>query len=175
VPPTLTLIVAVAQNGIIGRDGGLPWRLSSDLKTFRRLTLGKPVIMGRRTFQSLAKPLDQRDNLVVTRDTAFTAPGAEVFHTLDSALARAATLAAARGSPEIMVIGGAEIYAQALARADRIYWTEVDASPDGDTHFPPLDAAHWRESAREPIPRGPKDDHAATLVVLDRVAPAHAL
>ena len=164
----ISLIVAVAKNGVIGRDGGLPWRLSSDLKTFRRLTMGKPVIMGRRTFQSLPKPLEGRDNLVVTRDASFKAPGAEVFTALDPALQRARALANARQTDEIMVIGGAELYAQVLERANRIYWTEVDAKPEGDTYFPPLDPARWVETAREAIPRGPKDDHAATLLILDR-------
>jgi len=167
--PSIALIVAIAKNGIIGRHGGLPWRLSSDLKTFRRLTIGKPVVMGRRTFQSLAKPLDQRDNLVVTRDARFSAPGAEVFHTLDAALTRAEVLASARGSDEVMIIGGADIYAQALTLAHRIYWTEVDASPEGDTRFPALDRREWHEVSREPIPRGPNDDHAATLLVLERI------
>ena len=164
----ISLIVAVAKNGVIGRDGGLPWRLSSDLKTFRRLTMGKPVIMWRRTFQSLPKPLEGRDNLVVTRDASFKAPGAEVFTALDPALQRARELANARQTDEIMVIGGAELYAQVLERANRIYWTEVDAKPEGDTYFPPLDPARWVETAREAIPRGPKDDHAATLLILDR-------
>lgn len=162
------LIVAVARNGVIGRDGGLPWRLSSDLKMFQRLTMGKPLIMGRRTFQSLGKPLDGRDNLVVTRDRRFTARGAEVFSGLNEALERAHVLAAKRGADEIMIIGGAELYAQVLDRADRIYWTEVDAEPDGDTRFPPLDRNHWRESGREAIARGPKDDHDARLLILDR-------
>ncbi len=169
-PAKLALVVAVARNGVIGRDGGLPWRLSSDLKTFRRLTMGKPMIMGRRTFASLGKPLDGRDNLVVTRDATFQAPGAEVFSSIAPALERARVLAAARGTAEIMVIGGAEIYAQVLPQADRIYWTEVDAAPDGDTRFPALNRMEWAESEREIIPQGPKDEHAATLIVLDRVA-----
>ena len=164
----ITLVVAVARNGVIGRDGGLPWRLSSDLKTFRRLTMGKPLIMGRRTFQSLGKPLDGRDNLVVTRDAAFAAPGAEVFPDLEAALAMAQTRASARDVDEIMVIGGAGLYRQIIGRADRLYWTEVDATPDGDTHFPAFDRTGWREVAREAIPCGPKDDHAATLITLER-------
>ena len=168
-PAKITLVAAVAKNGVIGKDGGLPWRLSSDLKTFRRLTMGKPLIMGRRTFQSLGKPLDGRDNLVVTRDAAFSAPGAEVFGDLEAALARGQTLAAARGVDEIMIIGGAELYRQIIDRADQLYWTEVDATPDGDTLFPAFDRTRWRETAREAIPRGPKDDHEATLVTLERV------
>jgi dihydrofolate reductase len=166
---TLDLIVAVARNGVIGRDGGLPWRLSSDLKTFRRLTMGKPLVMGRRTFQSLGKPLDGRDNLVVTRDVGFKAIGIETFQALEPALARAQICAAARNTDEVMIIGGADLYRQALPLADRIYWTEVDATPDGDTTFPEFDRNAWRETCREPIPQGPKDDCAATLVTLERV------
>ena len=160
--------MAVAENGVIGANGGMPWRLSSDLKSFRTLTMGKPLVMGRRTFQSLGKPLDGRDNLVVTRDTSFAATGAEVFATLDAALVRAHELARARNVAETMVIGGADIYRQVIERADRIYWTEVHASPDGDTYFPAFDRAAWTEVARHPIPRGPKDDYTATLVTLER-------
>ena len=166
----ITLIVAVAQNGVIGHNGGLPWRLSSDLKTFRRLTLGKPIVMGRRTFQSLGKPLDGRPNLVVTRDPAFQAPGAETFSTLEAALARARAIAAATGAPEVMIIGGADIYRQALPISDRMYWTEVAAKPEGDTTFPSFDRSIWRETARQAIPQGPKDEYAATLVIFERIA-----
>ena len=165
----IVLIVAVARNGVIGNAGGLPWRLSSDLKTFRRLTMGKPLVMGRRTFASLGKPLDGRDNLVVTRDRDFAAPGAEVFASLDPALARARALANTRGVDEVMVIGGAEIYTQVLPAADRMYWTQVAADVDGDTRFPDFDQGSWREVAREPIPQGPKDDYEAVLLTLDRV------
>ena len=161
--------MAVAENGVIGMDGGLPWRLSSDLKTFRRLTMGKPLVMGRRTFQSLGKPLDGRDNLVITRDAGFNADGAEVFADIGSTMARARVLAAARGMDEVMVIGGADIYRQVLDQADRIYWTQVHATPEGDTHFPSFDRTRWAEVAREAIPRGPKDDYAATLMTLERV------
>lgn len=164
----IALVVAVARNGIIGRGGGLPWRLSSDLKTFRRLTMGKPLVMGRRTFASLGKPLDGRDNLVVTRDTSFSAEGVEVFQSLPAALDRARALARARGVDEVMVIGGADLYAQVLPDAGRLYWTEVDAEPGGDTRFPAFDRSEWREVAREPIPKGEKDDHAATLLIFDR-------
>jgi dihydrofolate reductase len=167
-PVKIALVVAVARNGVIGMDGGLPWRLPSDLKTFRRLTMGKPVVMGRRTFQSLKRPLDGRDNLVVTRDPQFAAPGAEVFAAIEPAIARAMVLAGERGADEIMVIGGADIYAQLIGRADRLYWTEVDAMPAGDTLFPSFDRSQWRQTARELIARGPNDDCAAELVTLDR-------
>lgn len=170
-PAKITLVVAVARNGIIGRDGGLPWRLSSDLKTFRRLTMGKPLIMGRRTFASLKKPLDGRDNLVVTRDANFRPEGAEVFASLEKALDRARDCATSRSVDEIMIIGGADIYRQTLPIADRIYWTRVEADVAGDTSFPALDAAVWQETAREAIPKRPHDDYEAVLLTLDRKKP----
>lgn len=170
---TVSLIVAVARNGVIGRGGDLPWRLSSDLKLFRRLTLGKPIIMGRRTWQTLRKkPLDGRDNIVVTRDRAFVAKGATIAHSIEKALDAARKAAAARGVDEIMVIGGAEIYREALPHAHRLYWTEVDADPAGDTWFPSLEPSAWREVSREPMPRGPNDQFAAVLKVLERVVPS---
>lgn len=168
--PRISFIVAVARNGVIGRDGDLPWRLSSDLKLFRRLTMGKPVVMGRRTWATLKrKPLDGRDNIVVTRDRDFSAPGAIVVHSTEEALAIARTKAQAAGADEIMIIGGAEIYRALLPRADRLYLTEVAAEPGGDAHFAPVDFAAWREVSREPIPRGPDDAFDAVLRVLDRV------
>lgn len=167
-PVRIALVVAVARNGVIGRGGTLPWRMSSDLKLFRRLTMGKPLVMGRRTFASLGRPLDGRDNVVVTRDAGFAVDGVEAFGDLAAALDRGRALARERGVGEVMVIGGADIYAQVLPGADRLYLTEVDAVPDGDTWFPSLDRAAWHEIAREALPRGPRDDHDATLVVLDR-------
>ncbi|MCC0008282.1 MAG: dihydrofolate reductase [Hyphomicrobiaceae bacterium] len=169
-PPVVAFIVAVARNGVIGRDGDLPWRLSSDLKLFRRLTMGKPILMGRKTWAGLKKkPLDGRDNIVLTRDRTFRAEGAIVVHTLDEALGECRKAAARSGADEIMVIGGAEVYRAALSHAERIYWTEVDASPEGDALFPPLDAGAWREIAVEEIERGPKDEHPARLRILERV------
>jgi dihydrofolate reductase len=166
--PLVSLIVAVSENGVIGRAGALPWRLSSDLKTFRRLTMEKPIIMGRKTFQSIGKPLDGRDNIVVTRDPAFEPEGVSTCETVADALTLARILAKTRGADEIMVIGGAEVYAAAFPVADRIYMTRVHADVEGDRHFAPLDAAEWREASREDLPKGPRDDHAATLFVYDR-------
>ncbi len=165
---TVSLIVAVSENGVIGRAGGLPWRLSSDLKTFRRLTMDKPIVMGRKTFQSIGKPLDGRDNIVVTRDPTFEAPGISTCESVADALTLARVLAKTRGAEEIMVIGGAEVYERAFSVADRIYLTRVHAEVEGDRHFAPLDAAEWRETSREALPQGPKDDHASTLFVYDR-------
>jgi dihydrofolate reductase len=164
----ISLVVAVADNGVIGRDGTLPWRISSDLKTFRRLTLGKPLIMGRRTFQSLKKPLDGRDNIVVTRNTGYRPEGALVATDFDTALAIARDCAKKRGVDEIAVIGGTSVFAEALPIADRIYKTEVHGSPDGDAYFPPIDWSAWHEVGREPLPRGLNDDFTATLIELRR-------
>ncbi len=167
----LSLIVAVAENGVIGKDGGLPWRLSSDLKTFRRLTMGKPIIMGRRTFQSIGKPLDGRDNIVVTRDPHFEAAGVSVADSVADALTLARVMARTRGADEIMVIGGADIYNIALPAADRIYLTRVHANPQGDRHFPELPLEEWREVSREALPHGERDAYPSTLIVLERNVP----
>ena len=167
----ISLIVAVAENGVIGNQGGLPWRLSSDLKTFRRLTMGKPIVMGRRTFQSIGKPLDGRDNIVVSRDPHFAPEGVTVLPSFDEAMIVARALARTGGSDEVMIIGGAELYKAALPKATRIYWTAVTARPEGDTFFPDLDPAAWQETSAEPLPQGPRDQYAATLKVLERVHP----
>ena len=164
----ISLVVAVAENGIIGRDGRLPWRLSSDLKTFRRLTMGKPVVMGRRTFQSLKKPLDGRENIVLSTDPFFAPEGASVVESFKDAITLARTLALTSGVDEIMVIGGAAVFEAALPLADRIYWTEVHASPPGDVSFPAIDLSEWRETSREALPPSEKDDVTATLKVLER-------
>ncbi|MEQ1713797.1 MAG: dihydrofolate reductase [Hyphomicrobium sp.] len=164
----LSLIVAVADNGVIGRAGRLPWRMPSDLKTFRRLTLGKPIVMGRKTFQSIGKALDGRDNIVVTRDPSFVAAGVSTVDSLTDALTLARGLARTKGVDEVMVIGGAEVFTAALPRADRIYWTEIHGSPAGDVTFARPPAEGWREVSREAIARGEKDEFAATLTIFER-------
>lgn len=164
----VSLIVAVAENGVIGRDGKLPWHLSSDLKTFRRLTMGKPIIMGRRTYDSIGKPLDGRDNIVVTRDPFFEVPGVSACGSIGDALTLARVLAKTGGADEIMVIGGADIFAGTMPIAERIYFTRVHASPEGDRHFPTPDKNEWREVSREPLPEGPRDEFASTLIVYER-------
>ena len=166
----ISLIVAVAENGVIGRDGGLPWRMPSDLKTFRRLTMGKPIVMGRHTFQSIGRALDGRDNIVVTRDPFFEHAGVSAAETVSDALLLARMLAATRGADEIMIIGGAKIYEHTLPLADRIYVTRVHGSPGGDRHFPALDPGVWAEVAREPIAQGPRDEYTATLITFERKA-----
>jgi dihydrofolate reductase len=146
--PALVFVVAVADNGVIGANNALPWILKSDLKRFKALTLDKPVIMGRRTFASIGRPLPGRTNIVVTRDAAFAAPGVAVAPSLEAAYAIARGDALRRGAAEIAVIGGADIFAQWMDRADRLEITEVHAAPAGDTHLPVVDRARWREVAR---------------------------
>jgi dihydrofolate reductase len=164
----IALVVAVSRNGVIGRDGGLPWHISSDLQRFKAITMGKPVIMGRKTWESLPKkPLPGRPNIVITRQRAYRAPGATVVADAAAALAAART----HGAEEIAVIGGGEINAMFLELADRIYLTEVDLAVEGDTRFPPIDARHWRQTASEAVAKGPKDDADYVLRVLDRIRP----
>lgn len=166
----ISIVVAVAQNGVIGNAGTLPWRMSSDLKRFRALTMGKPVVMGRKTFQSLPKALEGRDNIVITRDPAFRPVGAATAPSLAAGLTLAKVHALARGVDELMVIGGGEIYAAALPLAGRVYLTRVHTTIPGDTVFPELPPAEWRVVGEEALPRGPNDDHAATLFVFERRA-----
>jgi dihydrofolate reductase len=167
----IVLIAAVAENGVIGRDGGMPWRLKSDMRHFRGLTLGKPVVMGRKTYLSLSiKPLPGRTNIVVSRDAAFTLPGAIVAPSLGTALEAARGDALRRGVDAIMVIGGADIYAQAMPLAQRLEITRVHLKADGDAVFPPLDPAIWRESARTAHPAGPDDDAPYEVATYIRVS-----
>ena len=164
----VALIVARADNGVIGREGGMPWHLSGDLKFFKAQTLGKPVVMGRKTFQSIGRPLPGRPNLVITRDPAFRPEGAEVFAEVAGALARARTLAAESGAEEIMVIGGGQIYDLTLPLARRVYLTEVHDSPAGDTSFPELDPEVWEEVRRDPPVSGGDGQPDYAIVVLER-------
>jgi dihydrofolate reductase len=144
--PRITLIVARARNGVIGRDGTLPWRLPEDLAHFKRTTMGHPVVMGRRTWESIGRPLPGRRSIVVSRQPGFAAAGAEVAPSLEAALALCA------GASEVFVIGGARLYAEALPEADRLIVTEIDADFEGDTHWPAPDPAEWQQAAREHRP-----------------------
>jgi len=164
----ISLIVAMGLNRVIGRDNGLPWRISSDLAFFKQVTLGKPVLMGRKTFQSIGRPLPGRHNIVISRDPALAPDGVEMAQDLPAGLRQAEAAAVRMGADEILVIGGAEIYAQALPLAERVYCTEVAAAPRGDAFFPLLDPSHWLESLREHRESGPKDDHDFDLVRYDR-------
>lgn len=160
----LSLIAAVAENGVIGNKGALPWRLPDDLAHFRRTTLGKPVVMGRRTYESLGRPLPRRTNIVVTRnpDFAAAAPNVRVAHSLDAALVLAAE------APEVVVIGGAMLYAEALPAARRIYLTRVYGRPAGDVYFPELNRAEWHESLVLEHPADMDHLYAFSIVQLDR-------
>lgn len=165
----VTLVAAVAENGVIGNGGALPWRLPSDLKRFRKLTMGCPVIMGRKTFESLGKPLDGRDNIVVTRNADFKAQGIILVLGVDEALRVARQFAVGRAVGRIAVIGGAEIFALMLGQADVIEMTEVHAAPEGDTVFPELDRTQWKEVARERHAAGKRDSADYSFVRLERV------
>jgi len=160
----LALIAAMAGNRVIGRDNQLPWRLSADLRHFKALTMGKPVIMGRNTHESIGKPLPGRSNIVVTRDPHYRAPGCQVVHSLEQALQAAA------GHAEVMVIGGAELYRQTLQRADRLYLTLVKAEVQGDALFPELDWSRWRELQRESHPADTSNEYDYDFVVLERIS-----
>jgi dihydrofolate reductase len=166
----IALVVAAAENGVIGRDGQLPWRLPSDLKRFRKLTLGKPMIMGRKTYDSIGKPLDGRDTIVVTRQPDFHPPGVHAVSSVEDALVLGEKLAKGRGADEVAIIGGALIFQLTLAHADRIYLTLVHAVLAGDTRFDTPDPLTWRETAREPMPQSVADQFPADFIVLDRQA-----
>ncbi|HCH63783.1 MAG: diacylglycerol kinase [Deltaproteobacteria bacterium] len=142
----LTMVVAVGPGGVIGRDGDLPWRIREDLRHFKRITMGHTIIMGRRTWDSIGRPLPGRQSVVLTRNRTFAAPGAHVVHSLADALA----LAEAAGDDAPCIIGGAALYAEALPLATRMEWTEVDQAVEGDTFFPPWDRTDWTETARVP-------------------------
>ena len=158
----LALVVAMARNGVIGRDGSLPWHLPADLKRFRAITMGKPIVMGRRTHESIGRPLPGRRNVVLSREPAYRAAGCEVFATLADALA------ALNAVEEVMIVGGAALYAEALPLAQTLYLTEVDAAPHGDVHFPTFDCTQWREVAREQHAAEQGNEHASCFRVLER-------
>ena len=164
----IALIVAVAENGVIGAEGAMPWRLATDMKRFRALTMGKPVVMGRKTFASIGKPLAGRANIVVTRQRDFAPAGVTVVASLAEALAAGVRAARESGASEVMVIGGGEIYALAMPEADRLYVTRVHARPEGDTKFPVIDPAAWQAAAQEDVPAGEKDTASPTFVTYER-------
>lgn len=171
VMPRLSLIVARARNGVIGVDGNLPWRLSSDLKFFKSATLGKPVLMGRVTWESLPFPLPGRPNLVLTRNNQYKDSRAEIFTDVKTMVGRGYELAGLSGGNEVMLIGGAKLYAELLPFCDRMYITEVDTNIDGDAVFPIFDMAEWTCSHEEAHPKGPNDDYDFTIRIYDRIKP----
>ncbi len=160
--PRLSLVVAMGRNRAIGAQGSLPWRIPEDLKRFKAITLGHPIVMGRKTYESIGGLLPGRISVIVTRQPDFQVPGALVVHSLDEALARCAD------KEELFVIGGGELYREALPRAQRIYLTRVDLVPDADTFFPELVPAHWREVQRETLARREDGSALAELAVLER-------
>ena len=160
--PLISLIVAMAQNGVIGRDNSLPWRLPGDLKRFRSFTLGKPVLMGRKTFDSIGRPLPGRTNLVLTRDRTWLAPGVTAVHSVEHALAQAGT------SEELVAIGGAEIYRLVLPFARRIYLTHVHADVEGDIYFPDFDATQWADVECSSQPADGEHAYPLTFMTLER-------
>ncbi|MGY3450710.1 dihydrofolate reductase [Bradyrhizobium sp. USDA 4353] len=166
----IVFVVAMAENRVIGADGAIPWRQKSDMRRFKAMTMGRPIVMGRKTFMSFPRrPLPGRTNIVITRDTAFRADGAIVTHTVDEALDIARGDALRRSAAEIAVIGGAQIYAATLSLADRLEITEVHACPPGDTLFPVIDPIQWEEVARERHASGPDDQAEFSYVTYRRI------
>jgi len=164
----VAIVAAVAENGVIGAEGAMPWRLSSDLRRFKALTLGHPVVMGRKTFASIGRALAGRDNIVVTRTPGFSAEGVASAPSLDAALRLAEAAARKAGVDTVFVIGGGVLYEATMSRADRLHVTHVEARPDGDTHFPPIDPATWRAVSEETVPAGEKDTAPTRYVVYRR-------
>jgi dihydrofolate reductase len=164
----IVLIAAVADNGVIGAGNAIPWRLKSDMQRLKAITMNKPVVMGRKTFASLKRPLPGRTNIVITRDPNFASPGVVAATSFESALALARADALQRGAVDIAVLGGAEIYAHFLDVADRLEITEVHATPKGDTHFPAIDGSVWEEVARVRHEAGPDDSAAFSYVTYRR-------
>ncbi len=160
--PRVTLVVAATNDGVIGRDGGMPWHLPADLAHFKRVTMGHPIVMGRRTYASIGRALPGRLNVVVTRDRSFSAAGVTVAHSLDEALS------ACGDAAEAMVIGGGELYREALPRATRVHLTRIDAELDGDTRFPALDPAVWVETGRDERPPDERNAFPLSFVTLER-------
>lgn len=164
----VVLVAAVADNNVIGADGKLPWRLKSDLQHFRKVTLNRPVVMGRKTYESIGKPLKDRTNIVLTRDLGVVAHGAVLATSLDAALAIARNDANKRGVDEIMIIGGSDIFEATMRRADRLEITHVHAAPQGDSLFPPIDPKVWQQTASMRYPAGPDDSASFTVATYTR-------
>lgn len=163
-PPRLVVVAAVGSNGAIGARNGLPWRLRTDLRRYRAITLGKPMLMGRKTFASIGRPLPGRETIIVTRDPDFAAAGALVARDLEAGLRLAAARAAAMVADEIIIAGGADIYAQLIDRADALRLTRVDLAPEADAFFPAVDPLVWREVARETHPASPEDEASFAFI-----------
>jgi dihydrofolate reductase len=168
----IIIVAAVAENGVIGRGNTLPWRLKSDMAHFRAVTMGKPVVLGRKTYQSIGKPLPGRTTIVISRDHSFSAPGIVTAPSLDAALTIARGDALRRGAGAIIIAGGADIYAQALPRTTRLLVTELHKPVEGDARFPAIDRQIWREGARSEQQPGPQDEAAFAFVTYERAIDA---
>ena len=166
--PKLSLIVAKSLNGVIGLNGNLPWRLSSDLKFFKSTTLGKPVLMGRVTWESLPFPLPGRPNLVLTNNKNYLAEGAEIFNSADKMIARGYELAGQMNVDEVMLIGGAKLYASQMKYCDRLYVSEVNAIIEGDVYFPEIDTNTWKLASETEFSKDVKDDYSFKVQVFER-------
>ncbi len=165
----ISAIVAMGKNRVIGRDGDLPWRLSDDLKSFKTITSGKPLIIGRKTWESFPRrPLPGRENIVLSRDGAYAAPGARVYSSLAPALNVAISIAHQQGTDEVFIGGGGTVYAHAMDQLDRLYLTRVDASPDGDALFPEINPADWTQIWQKSHAADAKNDHNFTITCLER-------
>ena len=164
----ISLVVAVTRNHVIGRDGGLPWRLSTDLKRFKALTMGKPVVMGRVCYDSIGRPLPGRPNIVITRNPDFAPEGIIVAHSLEEGMERAAVEAGRLGVDDIAVIGGGVVYREAMDRATILHVTHIDAEIDGDTFFPAIDPLIWEAGPAETVPAGDRDDYSTRFVTYRR-------
>lgn len=160
----ISIIVAMDSKGVIGKDNSLPWRLSADLKNFKKITMGKPIVMGRKTHESIGRVLPGRENVVISRDKSYMAKDCTVLHSLECAYAKYSNL------DEIMIMGGAELYSQTLDKADRIYLTEVHADCGGDTFFPAFDRSEWKEVQREDHRADEKNEFDYSFVVLERIS-----
>lgn len=169
--PKIVLVAAVAENGVIGRDNALPWRIRSDLQHFRRITIGRPVVMGRKTYESIGKPLKDRTNIVITRDPDYAPGDVVIAQSVETAMQMARADAARRGVDEIAVIGGSGIFKESMALADRLEITLVHMEPKGDTYFPPIDPQIWQERRRVRQEAAPQDDADISFITYERARP----
>lgn len=164
----IAMIAGVAENGVIGSDQTIPWRVPSDMAFFKKTTMGKPIVMGRKQFETVGKPLPGRTNIVITRQRGYQPEGVLVFHDVDTALAEAGKIAEADGVDEIMIIGGGELYAQLMARADRLYITHIDLSPSGDVRFPAIAPEQWTVVDLPEVSPSPRDEATYRVKVYER-------
>lgn len=171
---TVAMIAAMARNRVIGINNQLPWYLPNDLRFFKAVTMGKPIIMGRKTFQSIGKPLPGRTNIIITRDPDYRADGVVVVHSVDQAIEKATSVAELDGASEVMVIGGAEIYQAVLPRADRLYLTRVEADVDGDAWFPGLVWSQWQQTEREQFAAEGPNPYDYAIEIYQKVVPNQA-